>query len=318
MRNLRPLRSSTRVDLLAEPAAHLAAGVAGEQHRDVVLLVELVEHFAAAALDRTSPGSAAGSGRRRPKCRRRRSGPCRNSSRTRCARSRPCRSTRRRTLAAPARFRRRRRSESGTCCRSPRRPPSANTSAAAEQRVERLRPAGRQAPLHFRHRLRDGRRGNRARGGNAETRRPSRIDDVSCLYPPSGFCGLDGLGDRGSPSPADFYPLGHGRNHDGARRLTPVCTGSTKVVSGAGPQKRRQKTSGPALWAGPVHSRRFAADRLYAAADHEVLVGVFGDLPPQVFVVAEGGDRFQHLLVVRVLRRILRRSPRSTPSGRLP
>ena len=50
MRSLRPLRSATRLDLLAVPAAHLTAGVAADQHGDVVLLVELVEHFLAAAL----------------------------------------------------------------------------------------------------------------------------------------------------------------------------------------------------------------------------------------------------------------------------
>ena len=36
------------VDLLAEPAAHLAAGIAAEQSHCVVLFVEFVEHFLAA------------------------------------------------------------------------------------------------------------------------------------------------------------------------------------------------------------------------------------------------------------------------------
>src|SRR4029079_16637694 len=38
------------VDLLAEPTAHLAAGVTGEQRMGVVFLVELVQHVAAAAV----------------------------------------------------------------------------------------------------------------------------------------------------------------------------------------------------------------------------------------------------------------------------
>ena len=49
MRNFKPLQIVDGVDFLAEPAAHLAAGVAGEQRGDVVALVELVEDFLAAA-----------------------------------------------------------------------------------------------------------------------------------------------------------------------------------------------------------------------------------------------------------------------------
>src|SRR3954463_2881363 len=37
------------IDFLAEPATHLAAGVASEQRRDVIFFVEFVEHFLAAA-----------------------------------------------------------------------------------------------------------------------------------------------------------------------------------------------------------------------------------------------------------------------------
>src|SRR6185312_5371802 len=48
--HLQALEIVDRVDLLAVPAAHLTAGVAGEQALDVVLLVELVEHGVAAAL----------------------------------------------------------------------------------------------------------------------------------------------------------------------------------------------------------------------------------------------------------------------------
>ena len=38
-----------RIDFLAEPTAHLAAGIAGEQRHAVVLCVELIQHFLAAA-----------------------------------------------------------------------------------------------------------------------------------------------------------------------------------------------------------------------------------------------------------------------------
>src|SRR5581483_4391250 len=40
-----------RLDLLAEPAAHLATGVASEDRDHVIALVELVEHLLAAAMD---------------------------------------------------------------------------------------------------------------------------------------------------------------------------------------------------------------------------------------------------------------------------
>ena len=50
MRILRPLRSRRRLDLLAEPAAHLAAGVAAGKRVNVELLVELVHQLHAAAL----------------------------------------------------------------------------------------------------------------------------------------------------------------------------------------------------------------------------------------------------------------------------
>src|SRR5205814_9259806 len=47
--HLQALEVVDGVDLLAEPTAHLAAGVAGEQRNRVVLFVELVEHLLAAA-----------------------------------------------------------------------------------------------------------------------------------------------------------------------------------------------------------------------------------------------------------------------------
>src|ERR1019366_10736700 len=37
-----------RIDLLAEPATHLASGIAGEQRHAIIFLVELVERFLAA------------------------------------------------------------------------------------------------------------------------------------------------------------------------------------------------------------------------------------------------------------------------------
>ena len=38
-----------RRDFLAEPTAHLTAGIAGEQRDDIVIFVEFVEHFSATA-----------------------------------------------------------------------------------------------------------------------------------------------------------------------------------------------------------------------------------------------------------------------------
>src|ERR671910_2959387 len=42
-----------------------------------------------------------------------------------------------------------------------------------------------------------------------------------------------------------------------------------------------------------------------AGADHEVVEGVLGDLPPEVLLVAEGPERIVHLLEVGVLPRDL-------------
>ncbi len=51
MRNFKPAQIVDRADLFAEPAAHLAIGVAGRKREDVVLLVELVHQVEAAALE---------------------------------------------------------------------------------------------------------------------------------------------------------------------------------------------------------------------------------------------------------------------------
>ena len=100
MRNLQPLEIVNGIDLLAEPAAHLAAGIAADQRGDVELLVEIIQQIHATADGSSRPGSGAGSGRTRPRCRRRRSDPCRNSNRTRCGRFRQCRSAQRPTPAS--------------------------------------------------------------------------------------------------------------------------------------------------------------------------------------------------------------------------
>ena len=50
MRNLQSVEIAGLLDLLAEPAAHLAAGIAGGKPIDVVLLEELVHQLDAAAV----------------------------------------------------------------------------------------------------------------------------------------------------------------------------------------------------------------------------------------------------------------------------
>ncbi len=52
----------------------------------------------------------------------------------------------------------------------------------AVQRVERLGEARRQTPLHFRHALRDGRRGDRRRGGYARGADARGPDELSTLH----------------------------------------------------------------------------------------------------------------------------------------
>src|SRR6516165_799891 len=98
-----------------------------------------------------------------------------------------------------------------------------------------------------------------------------------------------------------------------SRRLFPMrnlSAGSSKCCR---PPSRRRLTSnsggkkrGPATLPAPIVLPRQLASTLRAIADHERLVRVLRDLPPQIFVVAEGIDRRQHLLVVRVLGRFFR------------
>src|SRR5437762_8036580 len=62
------------------------------------------------------------------------------------------------------------------------------------------------------------------------------------------------------------------------------------------------KTTGPALRRPRTFCEDFAST-FRSITDHESLVGVFGDLPPQIFIVAECVDRSQHLLEIGVLGR---------------
>ena len=61
--------------------------------------------------------------------------------------------------------------------------------------------------------------------------------------------------------------------------------------------KRGRHRASPA-----IVSRDFAS-ALRTITDHEGLEGVFGDLPPQIFIVAEGVNGSQHLLVIGILGR---------------
>ena len=120
MRNFRPLRSSRPVDLLAEEAAHLGAGVAAGEPMCVEAGEDIVDDLLAAA--EVPPGMLlagveaerqAGADGRGPV-------PCRCRNRSAYGRIRPRRSARRRAPAGRRRSRRPRRSGSGICCRSPR------------------------------------------------------------------------------------------------------------------------------------------------------------------------------------------------------
>src|ERR1700675_1349134 len=53
----------------------------------------------------------------------------------------------------------------------------------------------------------------------------------------------------------------------------------------------------------PRYYRVDFALALRTITDHEGLEGIFGDLPPKIFIVAEGVDGLQHLLVIGVLGR---------------
>ena len=110
------------VDLLAPPAAHLAAGIAGREADHVELGVELVHQVDARRRSTTRRSRRGWTGRTARSSRRRRSDPCRSSSSWRCGPSRRCCSAPRRQRPASARFRRWRTSGSGTCRRSGRRP----------------------------------------------------------------------------------------------------------------------------------------------------------------------------------------------------
>ena len=109
------------VDLLAPPAAHLAAGVAGGEADHVELGVELVQQVDARRRSTTRRSRRGWRGRTARTSRTRRSGPCRNSSSSRCGPSRRCCSAPRRRRRASARSRRWRMSGSGICRRSARR-----------------------------------------------------------------------------------------------------------------------------------------------------------------------------------------------------
>src|SRR5580704_19336645 len=62
------------------------------------------------------------------------------------------------------------------------------------------------------------------------------------------------------------------------------------------------KAAGPAPGQ-PRYCKHDFASALRTITDHEGLEGVFGDLPPKIFIVAEGVNRRQHLFVIGVLGR---------------
>ena len=167
-----------RIDLLAEPAAHLTAGIPGEQRGCVVLLVELVEHFFAATQREPtliqplvrSEGDRRAEGESR--------------------------------VFAEVVIRGGMTALDGAVLYGIDDLQAGNDFAGGEnldlefvigrvgdglghdfrsavKRIERLRPARGHAPFEFRHRLRDRRRSNRG-SGNTDARRFSKIDDASC------------------------------------------------------------------------------------------------------------------------------------------
>ena len=109
------------------------------------------------------PGGLAGarSCRTAGRCRRRRSDPCRHSSRRQYDPFQPCRSAPHRAPAGRARSRPRRRADLELVV-GRLGDVLGEGLAGAVQRVERLGEARGQAPFQLRHRLRDGRRGKRA------------------------------------------------------------------------------------------------------------------------------------------------------------
>ena len=176
--HLQAVQVGRLLDLLAEPAAHLAAGVAGEEGDDVVLLVELVHQLAAAAdlkpcglhaaVQPERHGSAEREGRILADIVVGR-GVAHLDRAVAAPRPRP---------AAPERFRRRQIAGSGICCRSLQRPPWTKTSRRAVDRIERLREARRHSPFGFRHRLGDRRCGH----GGACHAEAGTLDEVSSLH----------------------------------------------------------------------------------------------------------------------------------------
>ncbi len=118
---LEALQVGDRLDLLAEPAAHLRAGVAGAEADDVVVLQEVVVELRGRRRGTSTRSAAGRSCRTGSRSRRRTSGPCRRSSTAPCGSTGPSRSARRRRRRTPARFRRRQRPGSGTCRWSPTR-----------------------------------------------------------------------------------------------------------------------------------------------------------------------------------------------------
>ena len=146
------------LDLLAEPAAHLAAGIAAKQRIDIGLLVELVHQLGAVAV--VEPGILLAGVEAE-----------RNGAEQRpgriladvvvhggMARSRRCRFGPRRAPAAPARSRPRRIPGSETCCRSLRQRIWRTFRKNRKSVSSDFGPARRQPPFELRHRLCDGRR----------------------------------------------------------------------------------------------------------------------------------------------------------------
>src|SRR5664280_1069383 len=213
------------IDLLAEPAAHLAAGIAREQSNLIVLLVKLVEHFLAA----TQREPALVQTRVRAKCHRSAEGEGRilaeivvggGVTALDCAILHGVND-----LQGGHDF---------AACKnldleliiSRRCDGLGHCFGSAEQRIERLRPTASHAPFDLGHRLRDGRRSNRG-SGNTGARSFQKLTTLHFATLPDIFL------IAGSPAPASTRYLtlrGMARTMTELAPLNPVCTGSTKVV----------------------------------------------------------------------------------------
>src|SRR5262249_38712866 len=66
------------------------------------------------------------------------------------------------------------------------------------------------------------------------------------------------------------------------------------------PREQLQKTKGPACRPTLLDSSVSALSGVRSCTDHEGIIGVFGDLPPEIFVVTECNDRIPDLLIVRI------------------